>query len=70
MVVKMGYVGLNTLEILSECLLDESKIWSAGQMFEKPFVRQRGHIFSPVLLKDGQDVCLHDISDEFELFAK
>ena len=26
----------------------------------------RGHIFSQILMKVGQDVCLDDISDELE----
>ena len=47
----MGYVG--------------SKTRSPGQILEKPCVRSRGHIFSRILMKVGQDVCL-DISDEFE----
>ena len=44
----------------------ESKTRLASQIFEKPCLQRRGHIFSPVLLKDGQNVCLDDISDEFE----
>ena len=31
-----------------------------------PCVCSRGHIFSRILMKVGQDVCLDDISDEFE----
>ena len=31
-----------------------------------PCVRSRGHIFSRILMKVGQDVCLDDISEEFE----
>ena len=49
---KMGHVG--------------SKTRSLGQILEKPCVRSRGHIFSRILMKVGQDVCLDDISDEFE----
>ena len=39
-----------------------SKTKSLGQILEKP----RGHIFSPVILKLGQNVCLDQIWDEFE----
>ena len=43
-----------------------SKTRSPGQILEKPCVRFRGHILSQILMKVGQDVCLDDISDEFE----
>ena len=43
-----------------------SKTRSPGQILGKPSVRFRGHIFSQILMKVGQDVCLDDISDEFE----
>ena len=49
---KMGHVG--------------SKTRSPGQILGKPCVRSRGRIFSRILMKVGQDVCLDDISDEFE----
>ena len=49
---KMGHVG--------------SKTRSLGQILEKPCVRSRGHILSQILMEVGQDVCLDDISDEFE----
>ena len=42
----------------------ESKTRSAGQILEKPFVYHGGHIFSPILLNDGQNACLADISDK------
>ena len=32
-----------------------------------PCVRSRGHIFSPIFMKLGQNVCLNKISDEFEI---
>ena len=48
----MGYVGSETR--------------SPGQILGKPCVRSRGHILSRILMKVGQDVCLDDISDEFE----
>ena len=31
-----------------------------------PCVRSRGHSFGWILMKVGQDVCLDEISDEFE----
>ena len=52
MSLKMGHVG--------------SKTRSPGQILGKPCVRSRGHIFSRILMKVGQDVCLDDISDKFE----
>ena len=39
---------------------------SAGQILKKPCMHHRGHVFSPVLLKDGQNVCLDDVMNEFE----
>ena len=52
MCLKMGPVG--------------SKTRSLGETLEKPFVRSRAHIFSPIIMKHGQDVCHNEISDEFE----
>ena len=49
---KMGHVG--------------SKTGSLGQILDKPCVLSRGHIFSPITMKHGQNVCLGEISDEFE----
>ena len=43
-----------------------SKTMSLGQIIGKPCVRSRGHIFSRILMKVGQDVSLDDILDEFE----
>ena len=42
----------------------ESKSRSLHQILEKPCVCSRGHIFSPVIMKLGQNVCLAEISDE------
>ena len=42
------------------------KTRSLGQMLEKPCVRSRGHIFSPIIMTRGQNVCLDEIWDEFE----
>ena len=50
---KLGHVG--------------SKTRSLGQILEKPCVRSRGHFFSPILMKLGQNVCLDKITNEFEL---
>ena len=43
-----------------------SKTKSIGQISEKPYVHSRGHIFSPIIMKLGQNVCLDEISDRFE----
>ena len=51
-ILKMGHVG--------------SKTRSLDQILEKLCVRSRGHIFSPIFMKVGQDVCLDDISEDFE----
>ena len=37
-----------------------------GQISEKPYVQSTGHIFCPIIMKLGQNVCLHEISDRFE----
>ena len=37
-----------------------------GQILEKPCVPSRGHIFSPIIMKLGQNVCFDEISDEVE----
>ena len=47
MSLKKGHVGLKTR--------------SLGQIFEKPFVPSRGHIFSPIIVKHGQNACLDEI---------
>ena len=43
-----------------------SKTMSPGQMLEKPCVNSRGHIFSPIIMKLGQNNFLDEISEEFE----
>ena len=43
-----------------------SKTRSLGQISEKPYVHSRGHIFSLIIMKHGQNVCLDKISDRFE----
>ena len=43
-----------------------SKTRSLGKILEKPCIRSRGHIFSQVIMKLGQNDCLDEISDEFE----
>ena len=42
----MGYVSFKTR--------------SLGQISEKPYVHSRGHIFSPIIMKLGQNVCLDE----------
>ena len=43
-----------------------SKTRSLGHILEKPCVRSRGHIFSQIIMKLGQNFCLDKISDEYE----
>ena len=43
-----------------------SKTRSLGQILEKPCVRCRGHIFSPIIMNLGQNVCQNKVSDELE----
>ena len=52
MSLKMGYV--------------RSKTRSLGQILEKLCVCSKGHIFSQIILKPGQNVCLDKMSDYFE----
>ena len=44
----------------------ESKTSSVGQNLGKPYVRSKGHIFCPIIMKLDQNVCLDEISDEFD----
>ena len=48
----MGHVGSETR--------------SQGQILEKPCVCSKGHIFSPIIMKPDQHVCLDEISHRFE----
>ena len=48
----MGHVGAKTR--------------SLGQILEKPFICCRGHIFSPIIMKLGLNVCLDEISDKLD----
>ena len=38
-----------------------SKTRSLGQILEKPCVLSLGHIFSPLIMKQGYNVCLDEI---------
>ena len=46
------------------CVKSETR--SVDQILEKPCVRSRGHIFSQIVVKLGQNVCLDEISDVAE----
>ena len=35
-----------------------------GQILEKTCVCTRGHIFSPIIMKSGQNICLEEMSDK------
>ena len=43
-----------------------SKTRSQNQILEKPYICSEGQIFSPRLMKIGENVSLHEILDEFE----
>ena len=49
MSLKMGHVVSNTR--------------SLNKILEKPYVRCRGHIFSQIIMKLGQNFCLDEISE-------
>ena len=53
LILKMGHV--------------QSKTRSRGQILEEPCVCSRGQIFSLIIMKLGQNICLYEISDEFEM---
>ena len=42
------------------------KTRSQGKILEKPCICSRGYIFSPIIMKLGQNVCLDEMSDKFE----
>ena len=44
----------------------KSKTRSLGQILKKPYVHARGHNFSLIIMKIGQNVCLDEILDEIE----
>ena len=50
--LKKGHVGSETR--------------SLAQILGKPCVRSRGHIFIPIIMKLGKNVCIGEISNEFE----
>ena len=43
-----------------------SKTRSLGQIIGKPYVRSRDHIFSLIIMKLSQNVCLDKVSKGFE----
>ena len=43
-----------------------SKTKSLGQILDKFCLHSRGHIFSQIIMKLGQDVGLNEVSEEFE----
>ena len=44
----------------------ESKTRSLGHMLDKPYECSRGHIFSLIIMKHGQNLCLNETLREFE----
>ena len=54
--------------MVSYCDRAVSVVRCASSVFNfLPCVHSRGHIFSPILMKLGQNVCLNKISDELEI---
>ena len=51
--LKTGHVGLKTR--------------SLDQILEKPCLCSRGHIFSLIIMKPGQNVCLHEILEDLKM---
>ena len=49
---------------VGEWVMSDQKL---GQVLEKPYVCSRGYIFSPIIMKLGQNVCLDKISDKFKM---
>ena len=43
-----------------------SKTRSRGHIKEKPYVHSRGHIFCPIIMKHGQNICLNESLDEYK----
>ena len=43
-----------------------SKTMSLFQILEKPYIPSAGHIFSPIIMKFGQIVCLYGMSNKLE----
>ena len=46
-----------------------SKTRSLGQILEKPSVRSRGHIFSPIIMKLSQSTDFEENSDEIKIWS-
>ena len=44
-----------------------SKTRSQGQISEKPYIHSRGQIFSPIIMKLGQNIGLDEISDSLKI---
>ena len=44
-----------------------SKTMSLGQILEKSCVHSKGHIFSPIIMKHGQNVCLDKSQTSLEM---
>ena len=63
-------LGQNVVLMKSWTSLKMGHVWSKTrslvQILELPCVRFRGHIFSPLIIKHDQNVCLDKILDEFE----
>ena len=54
------------LSMKSRRSLKIGNVGSLGQIYGKLFICSRGHIFSPIIMALGQNVCLYEVSEEFE----
>ena len=52
---------LNDISDILQMIHVGSKTWSQGQILEKPCICFRDYIFSLILMKLSQNVCLNDI---------
>ena len=65
--MKLGQnVYLNEILDKSKIGHNGSKTRSIGQILEKPCLCSIGHNFSPIIIELGQNICLDQISHEFE----
>ena len=62
-----GFEAEKGLRVIYACVLYTAFYGRLlGQVLEKLCVRSKGHIFSQIIMKLGQNVCLEVILDEFE----
>ena len=47
--------------------MSKEKARSLGQILEKKCVRSRGYIFSPKIMRLGQNICLDEVYDKLKM---